>query len=800
MALKTRGATPSKEQDKRVKTSLGQLKIGSAAVAAAIAHARRARNRTTREARGAATEERASSARYKRARAKEDRERERAMNRRIRVQIKDKERPRLHGRTPRKLFYRLAQQAMGTSLLTTGASNFGGTRSIHFAVTARGFASRTGRNWRTGEGERAALYITREDGSEGGEAGWWSNIADDRIELAAFHRASEALEKHDRKNANVYMSEIIGLPVSLTMKQRRRAVRRYCRYFDERGLAYTVAMHAPDPSGNGRNYHCHIIYSLRPTQRLAPYDWNFAAAKVADVNTPEGILDRRRLMVNAINVTLRAAGSTQRYTHLSNRARGLGAPLPKVGQKGPWVRRRVANVEARLDYLSRLRAASSRVRQGLAAISRGEALACTTLERLRAQRNGLVATVVEVGGRMRTLRTRTIERLRAPMAMPTDRTDRIDIVKIATVGRLQAEARRRTVAPSGRRIAAPEAAFVASRRRRIMLEVIRDRLTAPVPGHRHTAETVISRLNLAHRHLAASRSRMDDVAEAISSGVIVRIRESAASLDPALLRRLDRAGLRIERRRRLDELADQLAIAAVSDLADLRTNVIAKLKRLAMRPASIDTNMDRIKRLSQTSARIVHGPVSPPPPERASFGTTSGVAARETRQISHKEAFAMLREELPSRTPEKDIYASVKPGSALPVNEHHLGEIRNRRRILKAAAKAREAAVIARLRAEAFARLEVTAAMVTREEPERYSVDVSKLFADEKRPLKHPAFAADTQARLATMFAAQTNAVDRLFFGNPPPPAPLMPEGSDDDLDLLRRQQALTAAKAAGGK
>ncbi|WP_294201298.1 MobA/MobL family protein [uncultured Sphingomonas sp.] len=290
------------------------------------------------------------------------------MNKGIRVTVAEHERPRTKGRIPHKLFYRLGGKAIRSRLLTGGATS--GTRSVHFAQTARGFGSKTGRRWRNGEGERAAQYITREEALEGGEAGWWSTIAQDRNELVAFHRASEALERHDRTNANVYVTEIVALPASATARQRRRMIRRYCRYFDKRGLPYTVAMHKPDPQGDVRNFHVHIVYSLRPATRLGPYDWRFAVSKVSDVNTPEGIAARRKLVVDAINATLRASGSTQRYTHLSNRARGLTPPAPKIGQKRNWVIRRLADAEAGYARLVRLKTMMDRFGDGIQTIAR----------------------------------------------------------------------------------------------------------------------------------------------------------------------------------------------------------------------------------------------------------------------------------------------------------------------------------------------------------------------------------------------------------------------------------------------
>ena len=174
-----------------MEASFAKVRAGSSEIASALSAARSARNQATRAAGAQAVEDRASTSRFRRKRARDDRERDRLMKRPIRVHMPKKERPRTHGRTPRKLFHRLGNRVAGVIRLG-GSSSGSGIRSIHFAVVARGFASQSGRRWRTGEGERAALYNTRESGLEGGEAGWWSNIAEDRNELVGFHRASEA--------------------------------------------------------------------------------------------------------------------------------------------------------------------------------------------------------------------------------------------------------------------------------------------------------------------------------------------------------------------------------------------------------------------------------------------------------------------------------------------------------------------------------------------------------------------------------------------------------------------------------
>lgn len=340
--------------------SYGQVKARSAAVAAAMAAERSARNLASRR-RAEDTRDERESNQFRRRRKRKEAEDLKMRRQRLRVRMPQEERPKTGNSTARKLFHRTADMLFGTTGLTD-ARGPDGLNSIHYSFTARGFASTNGRRWRNGEAERAALYIVREDGLEGGEHGWWSNIATNRNELAAYYRTSEAIERHDRSNANVYIAEIITLPHELSARQRRRAVRRICRFFDKRGLPYTVALHLPDRSGDQRNYHVHIIYSLRPCQRHEPYDWSFGLGKEADINTPAGLKARRLAVVQAINTTLCAAGIAKRYTHLSNRARGMAAGQAKIGQEATWIARRLEALEKRADQLQQLSAMVRSVR------------------------------------------------------------------------------------------------------------------------------------------------------------------------------------------------------------------------------------------------------------------------------------------------------------------------------------------------------------------------------------------------------------------------------------------------------
>ena len=346
--------------------SYGQVKERSAAVAAALAAERSARNLTSRRRAHDARDEREAN-HFRRRRKRKEAEELKLLRQRLRVCVPQEERPRTGTSTARKLFHRTVDMRVGTTGLTD-ARGPDGLYSVHFAFIARGFASTKGRRWRTGEAERAALYIVREEGLEGGEAGWWSSIAGDRNELAAFYRTSEAIERHDRSNANVYITEILALPHELSARQRRKAVRRICRFFDERGLPYTVALHLPDRAGDQRNFHVHIIYSLRPCKRHGAYDWSFGVGKEADINTPEGIRARRLAVVQAINTTLCAAAIAKRYTHLSNKARGMAAGQAKIGQEATWIARRLEALEKQAEQLQKLSAMVRSVRDVLSKI------------------------------------------------------------------------------------------------------------------------------------------------------------------------------------------------------------------------------------------------------------------------------------------------------------------------------------------------------------------------------------------------------------------------------------------------
>lgn len=338
-----------------------QIRIGSPELRAAIAAARSAQNLKTRKS-NECEERIAESARRRRKRIS-DREAEAFMRRRVRVRAAPDDRYRGSNRTPRKLTNRSIKEVYAGTWGANSQRGADGLSSIHFDFVARGFASKKGRFWRAGEAERASLYITAHESLQEGELGWHSNVADDRNELRNFWRVLEAAERHDRANANVYVAEIIELPCEASPRLRRRMVRRIATRLERRGLAYVAAIHKPDRGGDQRNFHLHLMYSLRPCERIAAHEWEFGISKVGDINTADGIRERRRCVVRDINATLHAAHLGKRYTALSNGARGLEpSSQTKVGQKKTWAKRRLLAAEHKVDEIQRLLAVAAHLR------------------------------------------------------------------------------------------------------------------------------------------------------------------------------------------------------------------------------------------------------------------------------------------------------------------------------------------------------------------------------------------------------------------------------------------------------
>ena len=225
--------------------------------------------------------------------------------------------------------------ALGLVMPVRLSASRGGTSSFHFKLTPRGLGTHRknkGKGYRRGEAVKAIRYIMRELAREIEDGGIVSNISNDADVLATVFNALEELETTaGRDNANVFNSLVVSLPAELNAQQRELALKEICYFLDEHGLSYAGVLHKPDPEGDQRNYHAHIIFSWRPLA-YTPDGCSFAAGTLGALNTPEFIYEFRDHTAWEMNEAMRKAGFDRRFTAEKTR---LGPGSSNYEKHGP---------------------------------------------------------------------------------------------------------------------------------------------------------------------------------------------------------------------------------------------------------------------------------------------------------------------------------------------------------------------------------------------------------------------------------------------------------------------------------
>lgn len=185
------------------------------------------------------------------------------------------------------------------------------------------------KGWRKGLAADHAKYCFRADALEEAEsqlADPISNIAETAKECAAFWNAVEPMEEGYRANSRVQMRFVGALPHFLTAAQRRAIIREFGEQaFGRYGLGYMAAGHCPDPNGDDRNWHFHMLTSTRQVVRVGDHEWAFSDEKLTEAFTPEGLIRTRAVFAAVVNRHCRAAGFDNRYTHQKYQDRDLAA-------------------------------------------------------------------------------------------------------------------------------------------------------------------------------------------------------------------------------------------------------------------------------------------------------------------------------------------------------------------------------------------------------------------------------------------------------------------------------------------
>lgn len=215
--------------------------------------------------------------------------------------------------------------------------------SFHCKFTSCGFGDRRkdrSRVYKLGEAVKHVRYIIRELAREISEGGLVSNISLDPDELAGFFAALEELETHDRDNANVYMSLVISLPHELMPEGRERVLGEICALLGEQGLPHVGVLHAPDPRGDQRNFHTHIMFSLRPCEIEQPGRYVFSPDKYSDLNDESFIYPFRCRVAAILNAAMERENQRRRFTALSDADRGLEPRAKGSGKSTPGRKQR----------------------------------------------------------------------------------------------------------------------------------------------------------------------------------------------------------------------------------------------------------------------------------------------------------------------------------------------------------------------------------------------------------------------------------------------------------------------------
>lgn len=143
-----------------------------------------------------------------------------------------------------------------------------------------------------------------------GDAPAWMH---DRVRL---WNAVEAAEK--RKDAQLARDIELALPHELTHAERRELVHRFVRAaFVDAGMVADIALHAPDEDGDGRNFHAHILLTLR---RVAGDGFG---DKERAWNDQAQLEQWRTLWAELVNEALEIAGQQQRVDHRSLEVQGI---------------------------------------------------------------------------------------------------------------------------------------------------------------------------------------------------------------------------------------------------------------------------------------------------------------------------------------------------------------------------------------------------------------------------------------------------------------------------------------------
>ena len=177
----------------------------------------------------------------------------------------------------------------------------------------------------------------------------------------------EQINRSAQRNAKVIFHTVLALDYRWSNEQQFQTTREWAEEcFGKHGLPYAIALHAPDPDGDPRNWHAHVMSSYRPMTRVGPNEWEVAEALRTDLDNPRSMQLLRENFARAMTRMSREAGQCERHTALSHAARGL--PVEPQQHLGEARTRKARSGE----YVAANEENHSRVARSLSALASAE--------------------------------------------------------------------------------------------------------------------------------------------------------------------------------------------------------------------------------------------------------------------------------------------------------------------------------------------------------------------------------------------------------------------------------------------
>ncbi|WP_379923306.1 MobA/MobL family protein [Erythrobacter sp. R86502] len=178
---------------------------------------------------------------------------------------------------------------------------------------------------KAGVAMRACRYIFRGCAlDEDGRPLFESNLGLSVEEAVCALDHLEQINRSAQKNAKVLFHTVLALDHRWSKAQQFQVAREWAEEcFGQHGLPYAIALHSPDPDGDARNWHAHVLSSYRPMVRLGTYEWEVGEAVRTDLDNPKAMQLLRENFARAMTRMSREAGQCERHTALSYAARGL---------------------------------------------------------------------------------------------------------------------------------------------------------------------------------------------------------------------------------------------------------------------------------------------------------------------------------------------------------------------------------------------------------------------------------------------------------------------------------------------